>query len=243
MKIKYFLVVLLCTGIALGCSKGQIKNDSKMKIIYVYDALCGWCYGFSDAFQEFYNNHESDCDFEVVSGGMVTGDRVGPIGEVAGYISWAYKDVEKSTGVKFGKDFLDKTLQEGDAIFTSIPAARAMAVFRKERPDDVVAFAARLQKAIYYDGKAPLDWSHYGSIAADFGLDAQDFVEKIQSEEALVAAKQDFQRSGQLGVTGFPTVFVETPEGQRYVLCRGYASAAQLENQFTQIHQQVQQHD
>lgn len=50
---------------------------------------------------------------------MVVG-KVVPIGEVASYISWACKDVEKATGVKFGDGFLNDILKDGKAIFTSI---------------------------------------------------------------------------------------------------------------------------
>ena len=101
----------------------SIKNANKIKLIYVYDALCGWCYGFSSVINQFAEKYENDLIFEVISGGMVTGGRIGPIGEVVGYISWAYKDVENATGIKFGNNFLNKTLKDGKAIFTSIPPA------------------------------------------------------------------------------------------------------------------------
>ncbi|NJL75411.1 MAG: hypothetical protein HC892_10655 [Saprospiraceae bacterium] len=95
----------------------QAQNTNRMKIIYVYDALCGWCYGFSPTMQEFHNKYQSELDFEVISGGMVTKDRIGPIGEVASYISWAYKEVERTTGVQFGTSFLQGVLKDGKAIF------------------------------------------------------------------------------------------------------------------------------
>lgn len=243
MKIKVFIPLVLLALLTLAWSKQAGSKNKDMTIIYAYDALCGWCYGFSPIFQAFYEKHQSDHHFEVVSGGMVTGERIGPIGEVASYIKWAYKDVERATGVKFGKDFLEGTLEKGEAVFTSIPAARAMAVFREKRPDAVVPFTGRLQKAIYYDGKVPLDWSHYGPLAADFGLDAEAFVQEIQTEDALAKAQQDFQRNAALGVSGFPTIFVETVEGERIVLCRGAVSAEQLEQRFSQIQKQLQIND
>ena len=111
-------------------TKESIKNADKIKLIYVYDALCGWCYGFSPVIDQFAKKYKNDLTFEVISGGMVTGGRIGSIGEVAGYISWAYKDVENATGIKFGNNFLNKTLKDGKAIFTSIPPAIAMSVFK-----------------------------------------------------------------------------------------------------------------
>ncbi|MFW5762224.1 MAG: DsbA family protein, partial [Cyclobacteriaceae bacterium] len=92
------------------------------KIIYCYDALCGWCYGFSPVMEKIHQQYQQDFQFEVISGGMITGERIGPVGEVAPYIKQAYKLVENTTGVKFGDDFL-RVLNEGKAIFTSIPPA------------------------------------------------------------------------------------------------------------------------
>jgi len=86
---------------------------------------------------------------------MVTGNLVGSIGEVALYIAWAYKDVERSTDVKFGEAFLGHTLKSGKAIFSSVPPSIALTVFKSYKPAESVAFAARLQKAIYFEGIEP----------------------------------------------------------------------------------------
>jgi len=142
-RMKYLLVFLaLLPGQALNA------QTKKMKVIYVYDALCGWCYGFSPVISKLHERHQEELEFEVLSGGMVTGERIGPIGEVAGYISQAYKDVERAAGVTFGEGFLKGILAEGSAIFTSIPPAVALTVFKQHQPKKAVPFAARLQKAI-----------------------------------------------------------------------------------------------
>ncbi len=50
-----------------------VSASSTMKLIYVYDALCGWCYGFSPVITDFSARHASEFAVEVVSGGMVLG--------------------------------------------------------------------------------------------------------------------------------------------------------------------------
>lgn len=54
-----------------------------MKIIYLYAALCGWCYGFSPVLHQFQEKYKGDVTIEVISGGMITGKKIGPIGKVA----------------------------------------------------------------------------------------------------------------------------------------------------------------
>ena len=85
--------------------EGTLDKDHT-KLIYVYDALCGWCFGFSPVMSTFAKKYQSEIEVQVVSGGMIRGDRIGPIGEVAPYIKEAYKTVEDSTGITFGKAFL-----------------------------------------------------------------------------------------------------------------------------------------
>jgi len=205
-----------------------------MKIVYVYDALCGWCYGFSPVMIQFQEKYKNSLSFEVISGGMITGGRIGPIGEVASYISWAYKDVEKATGVKFGSEFLNKTLKNGDAIFTSVPPAIALSVFKNLDPNNNIQFASELQRAIYYDGIEPENLDAYGQIALKFGLDAKSFVLKMKDPLYKKLAEDDFKKSAELNVSGFPTIFIKI-NGTSQKIGSGYMLFSELESNYLSI--------
>lgn len=206
----------------------------KNKLLYIYDALCGWCYGFSPTMQAFVDQHEKELEVEVISGGMIIGDRIGPIGEVASYISWAYKEVERATGVEFGKGFLEGTMKEGTAIFTSLPPAIAMSIFKEEKPDKQLAFAARLQKAIYYDGITPRDLETYGDLAAEFGLSNTDFSEKMTKQIYMEKAFEGFDWTKKMGITGFPTLLLQAKE-EWHLLGKGAMSLDALEKHYQTI--------
>jgi len=205
-----------------------------MKIIYVYDALCGWCYGFSPVMDQFQEKYKDSLSFEVISGGMITGSRIGPIGKVAPYISWAYKDVENATGVKFGTEFLNKTLKKGEAIFTSIPPAIALSVFKTLDQKNSIHFASELQKAIYFNGIEPENFDGYGRIAKKFGIDADAFILKMKDSLYYKYAEEDFKKSADLDVSGFPSVFVEI-NGNYHKIASGYVTFKVLENNLLAI--------
>lgn len=205
-----------------------------MKIVYVYDALCGWCFGFAPVMAQFEEKYKDTLEFEIISGGMITGDRIGAIGDVASYISWAYKNVEDASGVKFGSVFLNETLKNGTAIFTSIPPAIALSVFKSKLPKQSLNFASALQNAIYYDGIEPENITEYATIAERFGLDKSQFLSDMQNETYLLKAQNDFKKSSGLRVNGFPTVFV-LHQNQHYKMASGYVSFETLENNFLQI--------
>ncbi|WP_420457690.1 DsbA family protein [Neolewinella sp.] len=198
------------------------------QLYYCYDALCGWCYGFSPVITEFARRH-GEVPVQVVSGGMITGERIGPIGEVAGYIKQAYKVVEDRCGVEFGQAFLRDILEEGSAVFTSVPAAVAMAVFQEQLPERALEYAAVLQRAIYYDGIEPLDHAAYADRAAALGADREDFLTKMDDPAYLEKAEADFALSQSFGVTGFPTLVYESVSGELYALARGYLPLQNLE--------------
>lgn len=222
-----FLLILLVPLLMMH----PVSEPQKGKIIYVYDPLCGWCYGFSPVMQKLQETHGKDYAFEVVSGGMVTGDRVGPLSDMAAYISQAYLRVEDMTGVTFGEPFLQKTLKEGTAMLNSVPGSIALSVFKTQQPEKSIAFASALQKSLYFYGQAPEDLPPYGGIAQTFGLDSADFVKKMQEPQYLQLAEQDFARSAQLRVTGFPTVFLETPDGKRKTLANGWTAYDKIVSQ------------
>jgi len=204
-----------------------------MTLYYIYDALCGWCYGFSPVMNEFHETHRHELSFEVISGGMITGERIGPIGEVAGYIRQAYKEVEERAGVTFGKAFLEGMMEKGTAIFTSEPPAKALTAFRHFHPHEQIPFAHALQHAIYFDGMEPEDIEGYGLMAEKFGVDRSDYLRRFNAEDNAYAAREDFMFSRQLGVEGFPMVVLKNTQEQYYLVSRGYVNAAKLEEQYS----------
>jgi len=213
-----FLTLVFTTNFAP--MSAQQSSDDRARLIYVYDAFCGWCYGFSGVMKQVYEDYQDQMDFQVVSGGMMLGDREGPVGEVAPFIKGAYTTVETHTGVTFGEAYLEK-LMAGTHYMNSMPPALAMTVFRDHLPDQTVPFAHALQRMFYYDGVDGNDTLSYGRLAATFGLDEAEFVSKMAAPATLERTREDFQLSNQLGVNGFPTVFL-MHHGQLHLLARGY---------------------
>ncbi|MFB1021906.1 MAG: hypothetical protein QMC40_04005 [Vicingaceae bacterium] len=58
----------------------------KYKLTYCFDALCGWCYGFTNVMEAIYSKYRGKIDFNTVSGGLSLGERAGFINDVAPYI-------------------------------------------------------------------------------------------------------------------------------------------------------------
>ena len=200
------------------------------KLIYIYDALCGWCYGFSPVMQQLHEKYVDRIEFEVLSGGMIMGLRAGPIGEVAAYIGKAYPDVENGTGIKFGQPFLENILAPGAAIFSSEMPGIALTVFRKHKPEMVVEFAHTLQNALYRNGIELSVLENYRLLVEKFGLKAEGFLAEMQTEENRYETLMEFQTIANWGVNGYPSVLLKPAhEEQYYMIARGYTPLERLD--------------
>lgn len=191
------------------------------RIIYVYDALCGWCYGFSAVMQRFYHEHRDQLNFTVLSGGMMTGDRARPIAESMAYISEAYRVVEERTGVQFGQPFLDNILHPGTYISSSEKPGMAMTLFKTAQTGREVEFAGELQNALYRDGLDLNVDAVYGPLVERFGLNPGEFVKHVSDAAIREQTLAEFGLVAQFGINGFPTVIVEKGENL-YLVARGY---------------------
>lgn len=197
-----------------------MNNQEKTTVLYVFDPLCGWCYGFSPVMMKLYANYKDNIDFDVVSGGMVVGDRVGPLGEKAAYIREAYKVVEQKMGVKFGDEYVNKVLVEGTAIQTSIPASKLLVAFKSLDEKQSILFAHELQNALYVHGVHPDNMEGLLEKADTFGTSKNEILTIAKSDKIEAALNHDFKLASKLGVTGYPTVFV-TRDNTINVIARG----------------------
>jgi len=196
-----------------------------MKLVYVFDAYCGWSHGFSPTILEVAARHP-ELPVEVVSGGLFTGARRVPIREF-GYIDGANAAISKVTGAEFG-DAYQRLVADASFVMDSEAAARGVVALRDAAPDRAVELAVALQRAFYVDGLSLSDPDTYRTVARAAGLDADPVVEHFQSPGAQAAANADFARAAHLGVNAFPTLLAVRGDTTA-VLARGHATADQAD--------------
>ncbi|MEU5052821.1 DsbA family protein [Streptomyces sp. NPDC021096] len=196
-----------------------------MKLVYVFDAYCGWSYGFSPTLAEVARRRPG-LSVEVVSGGLFTGARRVPIREF-GYVQGANAKISRLTGVAFGAAY-DRLIADGSFVMDSEAAARGTAALRQAAPERAAELTAALQEAFYAEGLSLSEAATYRTIAERAGLDADAVAAAFASPAAAAAARADFRRSAEYGVEGFPTLLAV--DGERAaVIAVGHATADQVE--------------
>lgn len=209
----------------------------KPRIIYCYDAYCGWCYGFSPVIKALWVKYRDQFEFETLSGGMIPADSTKHIGAIAEYIRGAYTTVENMTGVKFGEDFLWHIFNpdQSDWFPNSEMAAIAMAIFREKFPAATIEFAADLQDALYAEGRDLTDKEAYRHLLEKYDMDAADFYNKLKDPAYQEKAYYDFSLVKQLQVSGFPCVFLQMEESKLYMIARGFSELEAIEKRIGNI--------
>ncbi len=206
-------------------------------IYYCYDAYCGWCYGFSSVISKIELAFKDIASFEVLNGGMIIKEKPLPIIAIAGFIQKSYKEVEKTTGCTFGSDYLwhinNPTLS--DWFPDSLKPAIALCIFKELFPEKQIAFAYALQHALFYEGRDLCDNEAYRHLLDTFEIDAVDFYKKLESEHYKNIAFEEFALCKQLGVSGFPCVYVHALDNKMYSISRGFASFEQLEREIKKL--------
>ena len=203
----------------------------KPVLLYVFDPLCGWCYGFSPVINEFANTHAQEFTFVVRVGGLVTGSRVGTFAQTYPQITESVARVEEHTGVQFGSGFRREVLADlNRLVLDSEPPCTAFRLMRAHNANRVVEMSARIQNALYSEGLDIMQPGVLANLAVEFGMDRAVFLQELQSPVQLEATRKEFAEVSQMGIAGYPAVAVI--QEQQGVLCaRGYCTLQQLEEQ------------
>ncbi|RZT11035.1 putative protein-disulfide isomerase [Duganella sp. CF402] len=199
-----------------------------MKLLYVGDPMCSWCYGFGKEMTELMAMHPA-LELEIIVGGVRAGatDVLDRAGKEFRLGHWAR--VEAQSGLPFNREAL---MARENFVYDTEPVCRAVVAARKLAPQaDLLAVFRALQQAFYVDG---LDTTNgrvlAGVVAAQLQLAAEDVLRVWQDSDTILQTKADFVRARALGVRSFPALLLDTGKGVAEV-SGGYAHAAQLHHQ------------
>jgi putative protein-disulfide isomerase len=194
-----------------------------VKLVYVFDAYCGWSHGFSGVLTEVIRRHPG-LPAEVVSGGLFTGARRVPIRQF-GYVQGANAKISELTGAEFG-DAYQRLIADGEFVMDSDAAARGLAALRAAAPSRAAELAIALQNAFYVDGLSLSEPDTYARVAEAAGLEPGPVL------AALNSPTDDFRRAASLGVDSYPTLLAV--DGERVtVLARGHTTADDIDHRLS----------
>lgn len=180
-------------------------SQQEEELIYGFDPLCGWCFAFGPSYRAIRSAHP-ELPVSMKYGGLVLGERVGPIAGHRDYLVRGLEQVRQTAGVAAGKPFLEGLLADGTYVSDSEPPCRAITVMEQLAPASAPDFAAALPDIHYIGGKALDDVDELAALAARHGADPTAFAERWQSPQARIDVQQAFADARSFGIRSYPTV-------------------------------------
>ncbi|QNS16161.1 DsbA family protein [Mannheimia bovis] len=181
-----------------------------MKLIYLFDPLCGWCYASSQAVQNLATTFE----VSVFATGLFadTGRKMTP---AFAQHAWANDQrIAQLTGQPFSETYHQQILQ-GCGEFNSRALSNACFALLAQGSETMLQVFAELQKARYVDGQDTSQTAVVRQLLQNLGQSAVAESFDLAENQAKTTAwiEQGQAISAQFGVQGVPNLFAETEQG------------------------------
>ncbi|MDX2015527.1 MAG: hypothetical protein SFW67_35370 [Myxococcaceae bacterium] len=191
-----------------------LSSRADVTLVYGFDPICGWCFGFRSAVASLRASLAGRVGWRVACGGLVTGERIKPIGETRDYLVHGMAMVESRTDARFGDGFKKGLLARGSWVSTSEPGCRAVLLvqelFGSERALD---FGAELSRAFYVDGRATDDVDSLKAVAQSTKVDPVRLIEAWSAPGAEHRTWEAFTKARSEGVVSYPSMFLDRGRG------------------------------
>jgi putative protein-disulfide isomerase len=201
-----------------------------MKLIYVGDPMCSWCYGFGKELSALTALHPA-LQLEIMVGGVRAGatDLLDDSGKQFRLGHWAR--VKESSGLPFNRAAF---LARENFVYGTEPICRAVVTARHLAPQaDLLAVFRALQHAFYVDGLDTTDGLVLADVAvaaleeAGHAVSAAAFYRNWRAAATIEATLAEFAQVRAIGVRSFPALLLEVDD-QFIEISPGYAPVAAL---------------
>jgi len=183
-------------------------------LIYVHDPMCSWCFGFEPTRQRLFTALDPEISVRRVLGGLAP-DSDEPMPEAMREgLQQTWRHIEQVIpGTRFNFDFWTRCAPRR----STYPANRAVIAARAQGDEFDPAMTARIQQAYYREAHNPSDDATLIELAADIGLDTDDFAACLGSETTRQQLEREIRYAHSIGANGFPSLIVETGQGLRRI--------------------------
>jgi len=212
-----------------------------MKLIYVGDPMCSWCYGFSKELSALTALHPA-LPLEIMVGGVRAGatDILDDSGKRFRLGHW--DRVEESSGLPFNRAAF---LARENFVYDTEPICRAVVTARQLAPQaHLLAVFRALQHAFYVDGLDTTDEMVLADVAvaalekAGHAVSAAAFKRHWRAAATIAATQAEFARVRAIGVRSFPALMLQVND-EFIEISPGYAPAVALNAQLNAVLRQA----
>ncbi|WP_323980966.1 DsbA family protein [Aeromonas media] len=179
-------------------------SEQQTTLHYVYDPLCGWCYGAAPLLEAAAGL--PTLQIALHAGGLWLGSRRQPMGQaLRDHVRPHDERIQALTGQPFGERYFNELLLSDGLLLDSEPPIRAILAVT-ELGGDGLSLLHRIQQSHYLDGQWVGDQAHLARLAQEQGITPEAFALAFGQVDLAghLAQSQGWLR--RLGGQGFPTL-------------------------------------
>ena len=207
-------------------------------ITYLFDPLCGWCYGASPMIQKLAQ--QSNLTLELAPTGLFAGINGRALNAEFANYAWSNDlRIGKMTGQQFSEQYRSQVLGQSGGMLDSEAATLALTAVSLTEPQREFETLRQFQEARYVSGQDITSLIILEKLLRDTGLTAA--ADLLTSGSAELSQRHDVRlQSAQrlmqtFGAAGAPALIVTKGDSRR--LLRGDALFASFENLMASIEQ------
>ena len=179
-------------------------SEQQITLHYVYDPLCGWCYGAAPLLEAAAGL--PTLQIALHAGGLWLGSRRQPMGQaLRDHVRPHDERIQALSGQPFGERYFNELLLSDGLLLDSEPPIRAILAVT-ELGGNELRLLHRIQQSHYLDGQWVGDQAHLARLAQEQGITPAAFAQAFEQVDLAghLAQSQGWLR--QLGGQGFPTL-------------------------------------
>ena len=172
-----------------------------MKLYYVHDPMCSWCWAFRPVYQELKAKLPAGIEFIRLLGGLAP-DSDEPMPEkTREYVIGNWRRIqEQLPKTQFNYDFWTVCQPRR----STYPSCRAVIAARKQGENFDEQMTHAIQKAYYLQARNPSDSGTLIELAEELGLNKREFSKDLTSPEVDYELKQELKLARELQLNSFP---------------------------------------
>ena len=208
-------------------------THSDATLYFIHDPMCSWCWGFRPIWQQLETQLKNTLDIVYVVGGLAPdSDQPMPMAMQQNLAATWQRIQQQIPGTDFNYDFwnLASNTQPRRSTY---PACRAVLAAKMQDPDLEQAMILGIQQTYYLNAQNTSNVDVLATVAANIGLNKQQFTHDMASQTLELELKQQFKLARQLSSQGFPSL-VLSKGGKLYAIPLNYNDSQTMQQTIMQ---------
>ncbi|MDX8396632.1 MAG: DsbA family protein [Mariprofundaceae bacterium] len=177
-----------------------------MKLYYILDPMCSWCWAFHPVWQQVKNQLPDDIKVHYLLGGLAPDSHVPMDKTTQQMIRNHWHTIQKKvSGTMFNFDFWTSNTPKR----STYPACRAVIAAKMQNSAYEDAMILAIQQAYYLQAQNPSDDDVLIHCAESIGLDIKQFQQDLNAAPTQHQLLNDIKQAQAMQIFSFPSLVVE----------------------------------